>query len=218
LANRLLFEGAIQEVMKKDRLIATFAFALILCASSAPAQTRPGAAPTQSPAQTTAVPESKIAFIYSDAFLDPKTGIARFSTLVTTLNREFQPRQTELQGLQTKIQALTDDITKTAAVADPKTLQTKQDQLDQMKRDFQRKGEDAQAAIDRRRKELLEPLQIEVAKALEVYAKAHNINVIIDGSQVPLVYAADALDITRAFINDFNSKNPATAAVTTPPQ
>ena len=58
------------------------------------------------------------------------------------------------------------------------------------------------------------PLQDDIGKALEAYAKAHNINVIIDGSQVPLVYAADTLDITRAFINDFNSKNPATAAVT----
>ena len=55
-----------------------------------------------------------------------------------------------------------------------------------------------------------------IGKALEVYAKANNINVIIDGSQVPLVYAADTLDITRAFINDFNSKNPATASVTQP--
>jgi Skp family chaperone for outer membrane proteins len=59
-------------------------------------------------------------------------------------------------------------------------------------------------------------MQEEIAKALEVYAKQHNINVLIDGSQVPLVYAADSIDITRAFINDFNGKNPATAAVTTP--
>jgi len=204
--------------MKIDRLIA-FAFVMALCVSSAFGQTRP-AAGAATPAQTAAgpVPESKIALIYSDLFLDSKTGIARFNTLVGTLNREFQPRQTELQSLQQKIQALTEDITKTAAVADPKTLQTKQDQLDQMKKDFQRKGEDAQSAYDRRKKEIFTPLQIDIGNALEVYAKAHNINVIIDGSQVPLVYAADALDITRAFINDFNSKNPATAAVTTPPQ
>ena len=203
--------------MKIDRLLLAFAFVLALCVSPAFGQTRPAAT---APAQTASgpVPESKIALIYSDLFLDPKTGIARFNTLVGTLNREFQPRQTELQGLQTKIQALTDDITKTAAVADPKTLQTKQDQLDQLKKDFQRKGEDAQSAYDRRRKEIFTPLQTDIGNALEVYAKAHNINVIIDGSQVPLVYAADALDITRAFINDFNSKNPATAAVTTPPQ
>jgi Skp family chaperone for outer membrane proteins len=204
--------------MKIDRLI-TIAFFLVLCASATFAQPRPaGGTAAQTPAQTGPLPDSKIALIYSDLFLDAKTGIARFNTLVTTLNREFQPRQTELQSLQQKIQALTDDIQKTAAVADPKTLQTKQDQLDQMKKDFQRKGEDAQVAYDRRRKEIFTPLQDDIGKALEVYAKAHNINVIIDGSQVPLVYAADALDITRAFINDFNSKNPATAAVTTPPQ
>ena len=203
--------------MKTDRLIAAFAFVLALCAVPVLAQTRPAGAPAQTPAQpNVAGPESKIALIYSDAFLDAKTGIARFSTLVGTLNREFQPRQTELQTLQQKIQALSDDIPKTAQVADPRTTQTKQDQLEQMKKDFQRKGEDAQAAYDRRRKEIFTPLQEDIGKALEAYAKSHNINVIIDGSQVPLVYAADALDITRAFINDFNSKNPATAAVTPP--
>ncbi len=205
--------------MKIDRLIVAFAFALAVAVSPVMAQPRTAAA---APAQTTstAVPESKIALIYSDMFLDPKNGIARFNTLVTTLNREFQPRQTELQTMQQKIQALTEDIQKTAAVADPKTVQTKQDQLDQLKKDFQRKGEDAQAAYDRRRKEMFTPLQDDIGKALEAYAKGHNINVIIDGSQVPLVYAADTLDITRAFINDFNSKNPATAAVTpvTPPK
>jgi Skp family chaperone for outer membrane proteins len=204
--------------MKIDRLLIAGAFVLALCVSSAFGQTRP-ATGAQAPAQTAGpVPESKIALIYSDLFLDAKTGIARFNTLVGTLNREFQPRQTELQTMQQKIQALTDDLQKTAAVADPKTLQTKQEQLEQMNKDFKRKGEDAQGAYDRRRKEIFTPLQDDIGKALEAYAKSHNINVIIDGSQVPLVYAADALDITRAFINDFNSKNPATAAVTTPAQ
>ncbi len=202
--------------MKIDRLLTAFAFALALCVLPATAQTRPAATAPATPQTGGAIPESKIALIYSDAFLDAKTGIARFNALVTTLNREFQPRQTELTTMQQRIQTLTDDIQKTAAVADPKTLQTKQDQLEQLKRDFTRKGEDAQAAYNSRRKDIFTPLQDDIGKALEVYAKAHNINVIIDGSQVPLVYAADALDITRAFINDFNSKNPATAAATTP--
>lgn len=197
-----------------DRLIAAVAFVLAMALSPVLAQPRPTAT---APAQSTAnVPESKIALIYSDAFLDAKTGINRFTTLITNLNREFQPRQTELQTLQGKIQALTDDISKTAAVADPKTIALKQEQLDQLKKDFQRKGEDAQAAYNKKRTEIFSPLQEDIGKALEAYAKSHNINVIIDGSQVPLVYAADALDITRAFINEFNSKNPATAAVTPP--
>ncbi len=200
--------------MKIDRLIAALVFVLALAVSPLLAQPRPAApAPTQSTAN---VPESKIALIYSDAFLDAKSGIGRFTTLINNLNREFQPRQTELQTLQQKITTLTDDIAKTVSVADPKTIATKQEQLDALKKDFQRKGEDAQAAYNKRRTELFTPLQDDIGKALEAYAKSHNINVIIDGSQVPLVYAADTLDITRAFIADFNSKNPTTAAVTPP--
>jgi len=61
-------------------------------------------------------------------------------------------------------------------------------------------------------------LQAEIGKALEAFAKARGINVIIDAAQVPLLYAADNIDITRAFIADFNAKNPVTAATTTPPE
>lgn len=203
--------------MKIDRLIIAVAFVLAVAVSPVFAQPRPAAPAASAPAQQPAnLPESKIALIYSDAFLDQKTGIGRFNSLITTLNREFQPRQTELQGLQTRIQTLTNEVSQSqqaSSVVDPKSIQTKIDQLEQMKKEFQRKGEDAQAAYNRRRQEMFQPLQEDIGKALEAYAKAHNINVIIDGSQVPLVYAADALDITRAFINEFNSKNPVTAAV-----
>jgi hypothetical protein len=41
--------------------------------------------------------------------------------------------------------------------------------------------------------------------------------VILDGNQVPLVYAADGVDVTRAFIAEYNSKNPATTAATPRP-
>lgn len=205
--------------MKIDRLIAAVAFIAAVVVSPALAQTKPAPATPQTTAPQTsaAVPESKMALIYSDLFMDPKTGIAKFNILLSTLNREFQPRQTELQGLQQKIQTLTDEIEKTKSVAEPVALQRKVDELEQLKKDFQRKGEDAQAAYNRRRQEIFSPLQVDIGKALEAFAKQRGINVIIDGSQVPVVYAAESIDVTRAFINDFNSKNPATASVT-PPQ
>jgi outer membrane protein len=168
------------------------------------------------------VPESKIALIYSNEFLSQKNGIARFNSLMTTLNREFQPRQTQLTQLQQKIQTSQDEISKLqtpgAAVAvDQRALQAKVDALEDLKREFQRKGEDAEADYQKRRVEILAPLQGEIAKALEAFAKQKGINVIIDASRVPLVYAADSIDITRAFIADFNSKNPVTAAATPSP-
>jgi Skp family chaperone for outer membrane proteins len=202
--------------MNIARIFAAVAL-LATVAVSASAQQRP-AAPAAAPATqaTVAVPDSKIAMIYSDAFMDPKTGIAKFNSLLTTLNREFQPRQTDLQNLQTRIQTLNKEINDTQTVADPNAIRTKREQLEQLNTELKRKGEDAEAAYTKRRQDIFLPLQQEIGKALEVFAKARGITVIVDGSQVPLVYAADSIDVTRAFINEFNSKNPATAAVTTP--
>jgi outer membrane protein len=193
---------------------------LTTVAVSASAQTRPpaGGAPVaqpQAPA-TVAVPDSKMAVIYSDQFLDAKTGIAKFTSLSNMLTREFQPRQTELQNLQTRINTLTNEIIDTQAGADPNAIRQKRDQLEQANIEFKRKGEDAEAAFTKRRQEIFLPLQQDIAKALEAFAKARGITVIVDGSNVPFAYAAENVDITRAFINDFNSKNPATAAITTP--
>ena len=207
--------------MKIVRLIAAVALlttVAIISVSAQQQQPKPGpTAPAASaPQANVAVPDSKLAMIYSDAFLDPKTGIARFNSLLTTLNREFQPRQTELQSLQQKINTLSKEIDDTQNVAAPDSIRQKRDQLAQMNTDFKRKGEDAEAAYNKRRQEIFLPLQQDIGKALEVFAKARGITVIVDGSQVPVVYAADSIDITRAFIADFNSKNPATASVPTP--
>jgi len=192
---------------------------------------RPAAQPTPTPAATAPaasatapvqLPMSKMAVIYTDLFLDQKTGIAKFNSVVTKLNGEFQKTKDELTQMQTRGTTLETEINKlreapAGAPVDQRSLQAKIDQLDQLKKDIQRKGEDAQANYNRRRQELFGPLQEEIGKALEAFAKARGINVIIDAAQVPLLYAADSIDITRAFIADFNSKNPATAATTTTP-
>lgn len=207
--------------MKIERLIAAVVLLMTAAIVSVSAQQQRPAGPTAAPATPQAssgsVPDSKMAIIYSDAFLDPKTGIARFNSLLTTLNREFQPRQTELQNLDTRMKALAKEIENQSAVASPDSLRQKRDQLAQMQVELKRKQEDAEAAYGRRRQEIFMPLQTDIGKALEAFAKARGINLIVDGSQVPIVYTADALDITAAFITDFNSKNPATASVTPRP-
>jgi Skp family chaperone for outer membrane proteins len=203
--------------MKIARFFAAVALltATVICVS---AQQKPTtAAPAAAAPQTNvAVPDSKMAMIYSDAFLDPKNGIARFNSLLTTLNREFEPRRTELQGLQNRINTLAKEIDDTQNVAAPDSIRQKRDQLTQLNTEFKRKGEDAEAAYTKRRQEIFTPLQQDIGKALETFAKARGITVIVDGSQVPVVYAADNIDITRAFIVEFNSKNPATASVAQP--
>ena len=188
---------------------------------AAPQPTPTTAAPTTAAPQTVALPVSKMAVIYTDAFLDQKTGIAKFNSVVTKLNGEFQKLKDEITQMQQRAQTLEAEINKlrdapAGTPIDQRAVQAKIDQLEQLKKDIQRKAEDAQAAYDRRRNELFDPLQQEIGRALEAFAKARGINAIIDGARVPLLYAAESIDITKAFIQDFNSKNPVTAAVTPP--
>ncbi|MFY9619239.1 MAG: OmpH family outer membrane protein [Pyrinomonadaceae bacterium] len=188
---------------------------LVTISAAASAQT-PGTT-TSAPPQTAAVPRSKIAVIYSGAFQDAKEGISRFSATVTKLNAEFQPLQNELNQTAQRLNALQEEIKKMqggATPATPQQIQAKINQFDEQKKAYERKGEDARLNYQKRRGELLMPLQEDVGKALDAFGKANGITLIIDGTQVPLVYAADTIDITKAFIADYNRRNPATAAVT----
>jgi outer membrane protein len=163
------------------------------------------------------VPDSKVAVIDSSAFADAKEGITKFVNALKRVDAEFQPRRAELQGLQQQIDKATADLQKAAPVQDAKVTQQQQDKIDQMKKDAQRKGEDAEAAFNKRMQEVLPPLYDDIGKALETFAKARGINLILDVSKVQGVFAlSDAIDITKAFIADYNSKNPATASLTTP--
>lgn len=207
-------------------LVLAFAITISAQQPTRPPAGQPTATPapsgTQAAPPSVALPTSKMAVLYTDAFLDPKTGIAKFNTVVTRLNGEFQKVKDEITAMQTRAQTLEGEVTKLREAPegtpiDQRALQAKVDQFEQLKKDIQRKAEDAQGAYNKRRQELFGPLQDEISKALEAFAKARGINVIIDAAQVPLLYAADSIDITRAFITEFNSKNPATASATPAP-
>ena len=80
--------------------------------------------------------------------------------------------------------------------------------------DHQAPGEDAQVAFDKRMQEVLGPISDDISKALDAYAKSRGITLILDVTKFQgIVSASDSLDITRAFITEFNSKNPATASL-----
>jgi len=213
--------------MKVIRATAAVAFFVALTVASVSAQTRPAAgtgtqprpAATPGPTapSTVSVPDSKVALIDSSAFADEKQGIAKFVSALKRVNAEFQPRQTELQNLQQQIEKAKSDLQKAAPVQDAKVTQTQQDRIAVMETDFKRKGEDAQAAFNKRLEEVLGPIYEDIGKALDGFAKGRGITLILDVTKVQgIVSAADAMDITRAFIAEFNSKNPATASLTPP--
>ena len=216
--------------MKIIRAIAAIAFFAAISAASVAAQPKPATTPTptkpgpisSAPATTGGsttgnVPEAKVALVDTDAFLDPKVGIQRLLAAASKLESEFQPRRTELNNLQGQVDKMTADLQKAAPVQDPKVSAQQQDAIDTKKREITRKTEDAQSAYQQRMQALLGPIYDDIGKALDAFAKAHGITLILDVTKVQGIVSADgSLDITKAFITEFNSKNPATAASLTP--
>ncbi len=204
--------------MKIFRAIAAVAFFAVITVGSVYAQPRTTPAPTTAPAATGNMPDAKIALVNTDDFADEKTGIVRLVAAMKRVDGEFQPRRTELQTLQQQIEKATADLNKAAPVQDPKVTAQQNEKIEQMKKDYQRKGEDAQASYQKRLQDVLGPVYDEIGKALDAYAKVHGITLILDVTKIQgIVSASESLDITRAFITEFNSKNPATASLT-PPQ
>jgi outer membrane protein len=203
--------------MKIFRAIAAVAFLAVISAGSVLAQPRTTTTPGSAPTQTGSMPETKIALVNTDEFADEKTGITRLVNAMKRVDGEFQPRRTELQTLQQQIDKATADLAKAQPLQDARVSQQQNDKIEGMKTEFKRKGEDAQAAYQKKLQDVLGPVYDDIGKALDAYAKAHGITLILDVTKIQgILSASESLDITKPFIIEFNSKNPATASLTSP--
>jgi Skp family chaperone for outer membrane proteins len=207
--------------MRNIRILAAAMMLAAIVAVSASAQTRPAGTTPARPAATTPsaptgpLPDTKIAFINTEAFGDEKGGITRYVTAVKSLEREFQPRQTELNTMQTRIKGLADEIGKLTgnSVVDPKTIQAKQDEGERLQRDLKYKKEQADADFAKRYQEVVSPISADIGKALDSFASQRGITMILDISKLaPAILTVNPnMDVTAAFIAEYNSK-PTTAS------
>lgn len=205
----------------KARTLFVLFFALTIGAFGTANAQQPATRPVAGTATAAAAPagEAKIAVIYTELFLDQKTGIQRLVSTATTVQREFQPRITELETLGRSIQTATADLEKKAAVQDAAASRLENERIEQLKRDFTRKNEDLELAVNKRRAEALGPISENINTALQTFARTRGISLLIDGSKLNgvMMVLNDSVDLTNEFVADYNRRNPATAAATTRP-
>ncbi|MDQ3919581.1 MAG: OmpH family outer membrane protein [Acidobacteriota bacterium] len=187
---------------------------------AAVAQTAQRPASSPAPAQGGAIAEGRFAVIDTDQFTDQNQGIKRLVAAWQALDREFKPRRDEVQQLQTRYDALVKEISETQKVADQKAIAAKADQAEQLKTEIERKQQDGQKALEKRAQDLLGPVQQDISNAILAFARARGISVVFDlsklGNVVMLVNEKDPINITDAFIADYNQRNPASTASTAP--
>jgi Skp family chaperone for outer membrane proteins len=178
-----------------------------------PAAQRPAAASPTAPQNTGVIADGKIAIIDTEAFAHPKTGITKLVSALEVVNREFKPRSDELQKLRAQYEQLGKDISATANVEDQRARAAKLEQAEALKKDIERKAQDAQSAYQKRVRDATEPIYKDISPALQAFARQRGVNVIFDVSKLGEVMFVvnDTVDLTRAFIADYNQRNPVTA-------
>ncbi len=180
---------------------------------------RPAATPLPRPAATpaainAAVPESRIALIDTTMFGDEKNGIFRYVDAAKSVQVEFKPRTDELQNLQNRLNTLANEIQtlSKAPVPDQKTIQAKQQQGEGLQLEWNTKKDRLDEDLSKRYQQVVAPISKQIGLAIDQFVRQRGVTMTLDlGKLLPAILTAvPAIDLTQAFIADFNSKNPRT--------
>jgi Skp family chaperone for outer membrane proteins len=196
--------------MKSVRLLVTL-FSITLGCLSLSAQTPAAPAPAK-PAAKKVFPAGSVAWINTQEFAAEETGIKQLVRVMKELELEFSGAQSELSLLNEKLRTIVGELKKLQAdpVANADAIKAKQTEGLQIQQDLQGKQQQFQAAVQAAQQQKQGPIVTELTKALNTYAKDHDLAFVFDVSKLgdAGVYAKPELDITADFIAAYNAAHP----------
>jgi Skp family chaperone for outer membrane proteins len=161
--------------------------------------------------------DGKVAVINTGRFYD---GIQEIKIKQDQVQKKFDPRIKDLEGLKKQMETLQQQIQQQQSVLGQDKLQQMADQLADMQRRYQRSGEDLQAEVQKDSDTALGPIRQKLAEFVKGYATQRNIILILDKSAAfqtgTIAYVADAIDVTEDFIVEYNKANPVPGAAAAP--
>jgi outer membrane protein len=159
--------------------------------------------------------QGKIAIINTAAF---RVGIGEFKTLLEALNKEFEPQNNELQGLQKQLEELKNKVEKDGPNAQPSVRNGWIEQGTQLEKTLKRKSEDYQALFQRRGQEVVGPIMDKINKFFDQYCQQRNIIMVLERqvaeSSNLLVWNTPTAEITDDFMNEYNKAHPSSTPAT----
>ena len=154
----------------------------------------------------------KIGVINSNEFADEKTGITRYVSTVKSLNAEFQPTDTELRAMNSRLLTINKDLE--TARKTPNVQQSlvsaKLEEGEKLAREIKFKSDDAKARFQRREQTLLGPVMQDIYKALQEFSRTKGYALVLDIAKDQTGFVAALGDekvvVTKDFIAFYNSR------------
>jgi Skp family chaperone for outer membrane proteins len=190
--------------------------ALLSLATSAQNTPQPSPATSKSPAADGGTgAQGKVAIVNTAAF---RAGIGEFKTTLEALNKEFEPQNNELAGLQKQIEELKNKVQNEGPKAQPAVRDGWIEQGTQLEKTLKRKTEDYQTLFQRRGQEIVGPVMDRINKFFDQYCQQRNIVMVLergvaDNSNL-LVWMAPPAEITEDFMTEYNKAHPSSTPAT----
>jgi outer membrane protein len=139
-------------------------------------------------------------------------GTAEGKQAIQDLQKKYQPRETEINQRQEDVQQLQQQLQKQMTTLSADEQRRMQHDLTEKQTVLQRLEQDAQSSFQYDRDSVMRELGQKMVKVIDQYASAHSYALVIDGSQVPVYYAAKGVDITPEIVKLYDSSHPGQAA------
>jgi outer membrane protein len=135
------------------------------------------------------------------------------------MQSQFASQQSELQGLQKQLQDLTNQLTTGDRTLSDEAKARLQRQGEYLQRQFQRKQEDLNEAVNLAQADIFESIGGKMGAVIDRYGRENNYSLILDtsaqGSSV--VYAGDQMDITADIVRLYDQAHPLRAPAAAAP-
>lgn len=187
---------------------ATFTFSALAQTGSAATPSSPGASsstPASTAATTAPVPGKVGTINIQDAIFGSNEG----QRDMQTLQKKYEPKQTELKGQNDELEALKKQLTDQGPKLNEDALATLRKQIESKQKSFDRSVQDAQEEIGNQQQDIASRILSKMAPLVVKYAQENGYTMIVDTSkpwpQSPVLWwNPDAVDITKNVVEAYN--------------
>ena len=148
-----------------------------------------------------------IAFVRSRRLLEEAPGSKEATT---TLQREQQKHRADLALAEDSLTKMATDYQQKVTMLSATAKKTLEDQIRAKRLSFENRAEQLDQLMQKRQRDLLQPIMDRINKALEDFRKENRYLMILDADNGPIVAADSSLDVTAKVLAKL--KGPAPAA------
>jgi outer membrane protein len=127
---------------------------------------------------------------------------------VKALDDWAKPRQEQLEQLRTRAVELTNQLAAQRNVASPEAVAQLEKDVIQARRAFEDGGRAFNRDLDAKQNELLGDVALKIGEVASEYGKANDFDAIFTLQAQPLIYIADAANVTDTVIRLFDERYP----------